>query len=142
MTDKLRAGDATREMWYELLSKAYAQGRLTAEEFEQRMDGIRKSVYYEDCWPFLEGFDIRLWRDAWHAQIEQGLRPDPGLLPDIAGKPAVRVGKNAPGFRAVTDPDKMIRILENRVMNWQVNAGLLAVLLISVFVLYIFAAVH
>ena len=55
----LRASDADREKYLDVLRDAYAEGRLTAEEYDERIEATYKARTYRELVPVLESLPVK-----------------------------------------------------------------------------------
>ena len=54
----LRASDADRERYVEVLRESYAEGRLQADEYEERMDAAYRARTYAELAPLLQDLPV------------------------------------------------------------------------------------
>lgn len=74
---RLRAGDADREETAEALRQALVEGRLTHDEFEQRLDGSLRATYLDE----LPGLVADLPRRVRAADPDRDVRRRPRGIP-------------------------------------------------------------
>lgn len=87
----IRASDADRDRVAALLAEHFGQGRLTQEEFSERLDAAYAAKRLGDLTPLLEGLPID------EELPSAGLSREPGPRP--AGDTGRRPGPEAPGYR-------------------------------------------
>jgi hypothetical protein len=108
----LRASDADREQVATLLSTAYAEGRLTREEHDERIDQLMAAKTFDDLIP-----------------ITRDLVPVSPPTPVAAQRPTSRFTIDTAGQNRV--PDKMIAIFGgvSRSGRWRVRKNIQALTL-------------
>jgi hypothetical protein len=104
----LRASDADREQVATLLSTAYAEGRLTREEHDERIDQLMKARTFDDL--------VLITRDL----VVVGTTPDPGLARQTTSRFTIDTA------RQNSEADKMIAIFGgvNRKGRWRVRKNI------------------
>ncbi|MEU7584583.1 DUF1707 domain-containing protein [Streptomyces sp. NPDC041068] len=89
----LRASDADRDRTADILREALAEGRLTAEEHGERIDGVYRAKTVAELEPLVRDLP------SAHGQAHAGAgapdpapaRPSPGLVPPVADENLVAV---------------------------------------------------
>ncbi|MEV5977953.1 DUF1707 domain-containing protein [Streptomyces sp. NPDC052114] len=89
----LRASDADRDRTADILREALAEGRLTAEEHAERIDGVYRAKTMADLEPLVR--DLPAAHGPAHATGRAPepapARPSPGLVPPVADENLVAV---------------------------------------------------
>ncbi|MET7357192.1 DUF1707 domain-containing protein [Streptomyces sp. NPDC005562] len=90
----LRASDTDRDRTADILREALAEGRLTAEEHAERIDGVYRAKTMADLEPLVH--DLPAAHDAahtarGHAPEPAPARPSPGVVPPFADENLVAV---------------------------------------------------
>ncbi|RKS10420.1 uncharacterized protein DUF1707 [Nocardiopsis sp. Huas11] len=83
--NRMRVSDAERDQVAEILREAAAEGRITFEELDERLDGTYAAKTYADLEPLTA--DLPGWSVAGTSSGPQGsvVRPEPASAPRTAG---------------------------------------------------------
>ncbi|MEV0124950.1 DUF1707 domain-containing protein [Streptomyces sp. NPDC050703] len=88
----LRASDADRDRTADILREALAEGRLTAEEHSERIDGVYSAKTMAELEPLVGDLPAAHGRPrAAHAPEPAPARPSPGAVPPVADENLVAV---------------------------------------------------
>lgn len=89
----LRASDADRDRTADILREALAEGRLTAEEHSERIDGVYRAKTMADLEPLVRDLPAahRRPQGAADAPEPAPFRPSPGVVPPVADENLVAV---------------------------------------------------
>ena len=90
---RIRASDADRDRATALLREHHAAGRLTAEEFDERMDAALSAKTLGEIDELLADLPVI---DLYRLPDESMRRPAGLPVPDAAGKPAARPAEPGP----------------------------------------------
>ena len=99
----LRASDADREQVATVLSTAYAEGRLTREEHEERLDQVLRAKTFDDLIPITEDLVV--------------------ITPSVPAAQPVRTDFTIDTTRQSDDTDRMIAVFggASRTGKWRVK---------------------
>lgn len=89
----LRASDADRDQVATLLSTAFAEGRITREEHDERLDAVLRAKTFDDLVP-----------------ITRDLVPAPSVQPLIASTPATTTSNLLDTSYVHDEPERMVAI--------------------------------
>lgn len=88
----LRASDADRDRTADILREALAEGRLTAEEHSERIDGVYRAKIMAELEPLVSDLPAAHGRPrAAHVPGPAPSRPSPGAVPPVADENLVAV---------------------------------------------------
>lgn len=74
----MRAADADRERVLEVLRQSHAEGRLSAPEFHERLDGVYLAKTYAELDEFVSDLPVGTTSTPSFVQPRPAARPDPG----------------------------------------------------------------
>ncbi|MES4893020.1 DUF1707 domain-containing protein [Streptomyces sp. NPDC096012] len=92
---ELRASDADRDRIADLLREALAEGRLTADEHAERVDGVLRAKTVGELEVFIRDLPAAHRRAAGPAGAPAPLHPSPGAIPAEADASVVAVFSSA-----------------------------------------------
>ncbi|MEU5684161.1 DUF1707 SHOCT-like domain-containing protein [Streptomyces venezuelae] len=89
----LRASDADRDRTADILREALAEGRLTAEEHAERIDGVYRAKTMADLEPLVRDLPAAHEQPSTHRPAPEPApsRPSPGVVPPVADENLVAV---------------------------------------------------
>ncbi|AYN39657.1 DUF1707 and DUF2154 domain-containing protein [Streptomyces dangxiongensis] len=92
---ELRASDADRDRTADILREGLAEGRLTAEEHAERVDGVLHAKTVGELEVFVRDLPAAHQRPATPAYMPVPARPAPGAIPEEADASVVAVFSSA-----------------------------------------------